>query len=214
MGKPVDQIEKSRTYKWSIKLFEQRSLCLLEWGTDAPFRAQQGRVCLYEGVFPSEPAASPSWTWDDQPQPFNTNRPWGTGWTAARIAERPSNGPYVYAAQTPVSTLTGGPVTDERSYTWRLRLYNTGGSGPQGNRCAIDWSTDAPFRAHQGKICLYEGSFPANPDSSAAAWTWDDAPKPLVTDKHWGPGWCAAIIAQRSAGGPYVYVVQTDITTE
>jgi hypothetical protein len=213
MAQSVESIEKSQTYKWTVKLYEERGLCMLGWGTNAPFRAQQGKVCLYEGSFPGNPESAASWQWDDQPPPFATGKLWGTGWCAAQIAQKPSNGPYIYATQTPISALTAGPVTAERAYTWRLRLFNTGGSGSQGNRCAMEWSTDAPFRAQQGRICLYEGSFPSDP-TAAKEWTWDDAKQPFVTNQHWGPGWCAAYIAQKGSNGPYVYLLQTEITRE
>lgn len=102
----VQPVQTQGTFQWNVKLFEQRGLCWLQWSTNAPFRAQQGRVCLYPGRFPSDPTQATAWTWDDinQPNPFNTNQPWGAGWCAAYIAAASPNGPYVYFVQTPVTS--------------------------------------------------------------------------------------------------------------
>ena len=102
----VSPVTNQGQFQWTVKLFENLGMCWLQWSTNAPFRAQQGRVCLYAGSFPSDPTAAVAWTWDDinQPNPFNTGKPWGSGWCAAYIAQASPNGPYVYFVQTPVTT--------------------------------------------------------------------------------------------------------------
>jgi hypothetical protein len=99
-------VQETRTFNWTVKLFERQGRCWLAWSTDAPFRAQQGRVCLYANSFPSDPTNAVSWTWDDvgQPNPFNTGQLWGSGWCAAYIAQASPNGPYVYFLQTPLTS--------------------------------------------------------------------------------------------------------------
>lgn len=99
-------VSNTGTFTWTVKLFEQRGMCWLQWNTSAPFRAQQGKVCLYPGTFPSDPTQCTFWTWDDidQTNPVNTNQTWGAGWCAAYIAQASPNGPYVYFVQTPVTS--------------------------------------------------------------------------------------------------------------
>lgn len=98
---PVDAVV---SYKWTVNLYEYQGKCFLSWNTDAPFRAQQGKVCLYAGKFPKDPTSAVAWTWDDADKnPFDTGKLWGTGWCAAYIAQASPNGPYVYFAQTPVT---------------------------------------------------------------------------------------------------------------
>ncbi|HEX4494634.1 MAG TPA: hypothetical protein VIE43_03105 [Thermoanaerobaculia bacterium] len=102
----VKSVEKTMPYSWSVELFEKQGRCWLSWSTTAPFRAQQGRVCLYANSFPSDPTKAVAWTWDsgDHPNPFDTKQTWGSGWCAAYIAEKSPNGPYVYLLKTPVTT--------------------------------------------------------------------------------------------------------------
>ena len=103
----VDPVKATATFEWTVKLYEQQGKAFLSWGTNSPFRAQQGRVCLYAGSFPSDPTQAVAWTWDDirATNPFNTGQTWGSGWCAAYIAQANPNDPYVYFAKTPV---TGG----------------------------------------------------------------------------------------------------------
>lgn len=93
----------SGTYTWNLKLYEYQGLCYIDWTTNSPFRAQQGQVGLYSGAPPSNPQQFVVWSWDDinQPNPFNTGKPWGAGWSAGWIAQASPNGPYVYVLQTP-----------------------------------------------------------------------------------------------------------------
>lgn len=100
----VSPVVGTGTYKWELQLYEERGTCWLKWSTDAPFRAQQGRVCLYPGTFPSDPTQAKSWSWDNENNHnFNTGQPWGAGWCAGYIAEKSPNGPYTYLIKTPVT---------------------------------------------------------------------------------------------------------------
>jgi hypothetical protein len=102
-GAEVAPVTSSASYKWELTLYEERGTCWLRWSTNSPFRAQQGRVCLYPGSFPADPTQAQAWTWDNENNPFNTGKPWGAGWCAGYIAQRSPNGPYAYLIQTPVT---------------------------------------------------------------------------------------------------------------
>lgn len=92
-------------------------------------------------------------------------------------------------------------------YSWNLVAYE------QHGKLWIKWSTDAPFRAQQGQICVYDGvSFPSNPQDNRAAWNWDNNNTPWDTGQTWGKNWCCAYIAQASPNGPYAYSVQLTTT--
>jgi hypothetical protein len=98
------KVVKTRSYDWTVELYEHQGKCFLRWSTTAPFRAQQDRICLYSGSFPSDPTQAVAWTWNEpNNKPFNTGQPWGSGWCAAYIAEAKNNGPYVYFVQTAVT---------------------------------------------------------------------------------------------------------------
>ena len=97
---PVTAVE---SYKWELTLYEERGTCWLKWSTNAPFRAQQGRVCLYPGTFPDDPTRAEAWHWDNESNPYDTKKLWGAGWCAAYIAEKSPNGPYVYLVKTAVT---------------------------------------------------------------------------------------------------------------
>jgi hypothetical protein len=101
----VNPVQDTGSFNWTVELFEHLGHCWLRWSTTAPFRAWQGRVCLYENSFPSDPTAATNWTWDDRPSPFDTGKLWGSGWCAAYIAQA-NSGAYVYLAQT---ALTDNP---------------------------------------------------------------------------------------------------------
>ncbi|HEY9421745.1 MAG TPA: hypothetical protein VIW92_10045 [Thermoanaerobaculia bacterium] len=105
----VEPVQTTGSFNWTVELFEQQGNCWLRWSTTAPFRAQQGKVCLYANSFPSDPTQAVAVTWDDvnQPNPFNTGQTWGSGWCAAYIAQASPNGPYVYFVQTAVTTTSG-----------------------------------------------------------------------------------------------------------
>lgn len=91
------------TYEWTLEPFQQQGNLWLRRSTNAPFRAQQGQISVYNGTsFPSNPEADRrAWQWDDvnQPDPWNTGLPWGTNWYCAWIAEKSPNGPYTYVVQ-------------------------------------------------------------------------------------------------------------------
>jgi hypothetical protein len=95
-------VRQTGSFTWSVELYEHQGRCWLRWSTTAPFRAHQGRVCLYANSFPSDPTKAKAWTWDDKQPNFDTGEAWGSGWCAAYIAEAP-NGPYVYFVKTPLT---------------------------------------------------------------------------------------------------------------
>jgi len=100
------------------------------------------------------------------------------------------------------------PVQTSAVYTWMLTLTDYAG------RCCLQWSTNAPFRPQQGRICLYARTFPADPEA-ARVWCWDNEYRHhFVTDEAWGPDWCAGWIAQTAPNGPYVYLARTPLTEE
>jgi len=106
-----------------------------------------------------------------------------------------------------VAAVQADPVEGKATFEWTLKLYEN-----QGN-CFITWDTSAPFRAQQGKVVLYAGGFPKDPNDNVVTWAWDDADKkPFNTGKTWGTGWCAAYIAQASPNGPWVYFIKTALT--
>jgi hypothetical protein len=84
--------------EWTLDAFEKQGNLWLRWSTNAPFRAQKGRVYVYKGAFPANPTDNDkTWSWDNENKPeWDTKLPWGTGWNCAYIAEKPADGPYVY----------------------------------------------------------------------------------------------------------------------
>jgi hypothetical protein len=99
------------------------------------------------------------------------------------------------------------PVTGSGTFTWKLELYERLGT------CHIKWSATAPFRAQQGRLNLYQESFPANPNDKVVASVWDDSrDNPFDTKQHWGAGWCAAYVAELN--GKAVYVCKTGVTED
>jgi hypothetical protein len=99
--------------------------------------------------------------------------------------------------------------TDEATFSWKLGAYEYHGN------LWLSWVTQAPFRAQQGQIRVYNDGFPNNPQDDSATWTWDnDNAGGWDTGLRWGIGWNCAWIAERSPNGPYDYVVKltTDAT--
>ena len=90
------------TYTWSLIAYEQHGTLWLQWSTDAPFRAQQGQISVYESTaWPANPQDTrKAWTWDDLSNtPWNTGLAWGNNWYCAYIAQASPNGPYKYNVQ-------------------------------------------------------------------------------------------------------------------
>lgn len=99
------------TFQWTLEPYEAQGNLWIKWSTNAPFRAQQGQIHVYDtNSFPTNPQDNTKkWSWDDQNNHnWNTGLPWGTNWYCAYIAEKPSNGPYAYVVQT-VTTKAMGP---------------------------------------------------------------------------------------------------------
>jgi hypothetical protein len=113
----VNPVSNSESYQWTLNLYEEAGTCWIAFKTTAPFRAQQDQIVLYFQSFPNPPLPSPqtfnppqpgkasAWEWADvnEPNPFNTQMPWGSGWCAAWIAQASPNAGYVYVVQTPVT---------------------------------------------------------------------------------------------------------------
>jgi hypothetical protein len=90
------------TFTWQLEAFEQQGNLWLKWSTNAPFRAQQGQIHVYDNErFPSNPQdETKKWTWDNHDNtPWDTGLEWGSGWYCAYIAEAAPNGPYKYLIQ-------------------------------------------------------------------------------------------------------------------
>lgn len=100
------------TYTWTLTAFQRQGDLWLQWSTDAPFRAQQGQIAVYQGTtWPPNPQDdTKATTWDDSNNsPWNTGLRWGSDWYCAYIAQSPPNGSYVY----------------------NIQLITTGGSDPE-----------------------------------------------------------------------------------
>lgn len=91
----------SNQYTWTLTAYQQQGHLWLKWSTNAPFRAQQGRITVYSGTnFPGDPTTNvKEWSWDNEHgggSGWDTGLPWGSNWYCAWIAERSPNGPYTY----------------------------------------------------------------------------------------------------------------------
>lgn len=104
------------SYSWKLYAFESQGKLWLKWGTDSPFRAQQGQIHVYKGnSFPQKPTDDTTkWSWDNENNGtttgWNTGLNWGTGWHCAYIAEASPNGPYVYFIQIVTDASMGSDV--------------------------------------------------------------------------------------------------------
>lgn len=101
----------SATFQWTLEPYEAQGNLWLRWSTNAPFRAQQGQITVYNSdYFPANPQDNVRmWTWDDSNNsPWNTGLPWGTNWYCAYMAQKPENGPYAYVVQA-ITTKAMGP---------------------------------------------------------------------------------------------------------
>lgn len=89
------------------------------------------------------------------------------------------------------------------SFTWNLEAYQSQGY------LWLKWNTNAPFRAQQGQIHVYKGSFPSDPTKETRVWSWDNENnRNWNTGLPWGTGWNCAYIAEASPNGPYVYFIK------
>jgi hypothetical protein len=103
------------TFQWTLEPYESQGYLWLRWSTNAPFRAQMGQIHVYSSnYFPSNPQDDTrGWCWEDQhDHNWNTGLPWGTNWYCGYIAEKPSNGPYVYVVHT-ITTKAMGPDVEK-----------------------------------------------------------------------------------------------------
>ncbi|MEM6719760.1 MAG: hypothetical protein AAF611_10615 [Bacteroidota bacterium] len=90
-----------KSYEWSMETYERQGNLFIEWSTNAPFRAQQDRIVVFENGFPRNAGdSSRAWTWaDSKNSPWNSGLTYGANWYCARIAQAEPNGPYVYVEQ-------------------------------------------------------------------------------------------------------------------
>ncbi|WP_266169021.1 hypothetical protein [Dyella subtropica] len=100
----VNPVAGSSNYSWNVDLYEYQGNCYISYATSAPFRAQQGQLQLYSGAPPANPQQGIAYTWDSNASPFNTGKPWGSGYSAGWIAQQSPNGPYTYVATTGVTS--------------------------------------------------------------------------------------------------------------
>jgi hypothetical protein len=95
----VAREEVKGSWEWTLEAYQERGYLFFRWGQNAPFRAQQGQIRVYENSFPANPNDRiRAWQWDDQTQPWNTGLPWGSGWYCARVASvgNPNDNNYRY----------------------------------------------------------------------------------------------------------------------
>jgi hypothetical protein len=96
------QQEVKGSWEWTFTAFNDRGYLCFRWGSNAPFRDQQGQIRVYEGGFPANPNDRVrAWQWDDQTQPWNSGLPWGPNWHCARVASvgNPNDNNYRYFLQ-------------------------------------------------------------------------------------------------------------------
>lgn len=106
----------SNQYTWTLTAFQQQGNLWLKWSTNAPFRAQQGRITVYSGTnFPGDPTSNAkTWSWDDANgggSGWDTGLTWGSNWYCAWIAERGSSGPYTYVTTLVTTGATNAAAT-------------------------------------------------------------------------------------------------------
>ena len=92
----------STSYTWTLTAFEQHGTLMINFDTDAPFRAQQGQISVYNTpTFPENPQDNRQiWSWDNPGvSPWNTGQAWGSDWCVAWIAQAPPNEGYEYVVQ-------------------------------------------------------------------------------------------------------------------
>jgi hypothetical protein len=102
-------VGKSESHDWCLEAYALRGTLWLRYKTTAPFRAQQGRIVVYNGgSFPQNPLNDVKVSrWDSNPpapSPWNTGLdPSGGGWYCAWIAEKintaPNDDNYTYVVQ-------------------------------------------------------------------------------------------------------------------
>lgn len=104
----VPNVSRTESYEFEINLFEQRGKCCVSYNYTCGFRPQASQVALYEGD-PANPTQHVAWMWADcvghlQPgQVWNTGQDWGSGWSAALIAQNCDGRTWVFVAKTPVT---------------------------------------------------------------------------------------------------------------
>ncbi|POF32234.1 hypothetical protein [Roseibium marinum] len=77
-------ITASGQWTWSVTLTDFGGNCLISWSSNAPFRAQESKVQLFE--FPSGDVVAETWA-TEQSGSWDTGKPYGQGWGARYIAQ-------------------------------------------------------------------------------------------------------------------------------
>jgi len=94
-------------------------------------------------------------------------------------------------------------VHASEEWSWSISLSNLRG------KCAVGWSTDAPFRAQQARVQLIE-----MPGGKVVAWSWATGQAGTWdSKKDYGPGWAAELTAEVGKLGDKRVVVLTTPTT-
>ncbi|PKH52531.1 hypothetical protein CXF68_18315 [Tenacibaculum sp. Bg11-29] len=91
-----EYIHNSNTYTISIDLFQEFGSVQIRWRNNGPI-GKFDFVALYEGYVPSDPNTGYSnWQWvTDSQGTFNTEKQYGSNWTAAYVAWDFELGKYV-----------------------------------------------------------------------------------------------------------------------
>lgn len=187
-----------RSLTWSLHAFEKNGHLWLSWETTSPFRAQQGKIQVYEaGVdFPADPEGHVRVEcWDNDTNPWDSGLPWAPGICVGWAAEKSSNGPHV----TLLKLITQGRSSRaDVTYSWTLR------AGDYRGKLYLEGVTDAPFRAQQGKLYAFEhdAQYPGS-SRSVEATQWDDQAHPWNTGLSFKAGRRVAYEAQVSPNGAY-----------
>lgn len=77
-------VSASGQWTWSVTLTNMDGNCLISWASNAPFRAQESKVQLFE--YPSGDVVAERWA-TEQSGSWDTGKPYGKGWGARLIAQ-------------------------------------------------------------------------------------------------------------------------------
>lgn len=77
-------VNASGNWSWSLSLSNLRGNCVINWSSNAPFRAQQSQVQLVE--MPSGKVVATAWA-TDQSGSWDTGKSYGPGWAGRYIAQ-------------------------------------------------------------------------------------------------------------------------------
>jgi hypothetical protein len=100
----ANEQEASASYTWTLITYQEQGNLCLKWHTTSPFRAQQGKIAVYNGQsFPADASKDiKKSSWDNENgggSGWNTGLTYGSDWYCAWIAEKSPNGPYTYVVK-------------------------------------------------------------------------------------------------------------------